>query len=490
MMRLAQRPGSAEGCGQSPRLDDAQAHSETDQKLEDWLVCHLDDTSGGPASLLESLLANAPVRKRGANGRASAEGSRSSSWSKLSVRKDRNVMVIRFISKRLLREDDLRETADELTAVAAAGYSRIIVNFAGVERLSSQFVGALAAASRRSRASGGELRICGLRPELASLFEITGLIGPIALFPDEAAAHSSPWPISCGPRPLPISILQAIRETGLPKPDLLRDTGRATLGTSPEPSSQAPERMLWLVVETGRHTGKRIPVRSGPFVIGREVDCQLRIRGTTISRRHVLISLQGAWPRLMDLQTTNGTLVNGRLIRGESCPLHSGDRFQVGTVVFRVALGFQTEDDVAEQVVDSWSQEDSEGLSEESTSLEIDTVGSIVVETIQDVVVVHPRLGPLEDDEAISRLRDELNAWVGPNAVEVRLVVDLDQVPSMSSRVLGMLLALALRLERQGGRLRLCRANARVSAMLDAIRMPLLVELLPTLDDAVISAWD
>ncbi|HEU5117944.1 MAG TPA: STAS domain-containing protein, partial [Isosphaeraceae bacterium] len=111
-------------------------------------------------------------------------------------------------------------------------------------------------------------------------------------------------------------------------------------------------------------------------------------------------------------------------------------------------------------------------------------------ETIQGILVVHPRLGPLEDDEAITRLRDELNAWVGSTGFEGRVVIDLDQVPSMSSRVLGMLLALALRLERQGGRLRLCRANARVSAMLDAIRLPLLVDLLPTLDDAVISAWE
>ncbi len=488
MTRLALRSPSLEGRGTGPRSDhDLLVGSDLDQKLEDWLVCHLDDTNTtSQPSLLESFLADMPLKRRGGGSGAPT----ATSWSRLAVRKDRNVVVVRLTSKHLLREDDLRETSEELSAVAAAGYSRIVVNFSGVERLSSQFVAALAVAARKSRASGGELRICGLRPELATLFEITRLAGPIAIFPDEAAAHAAPWPISCGPRPLPVSILQALRENGVVETLQATHAAQSAVRAAHDPLASTPPRSLWLVVESGRHAGKRIPVRSGPFVIGRDDACQLRIRGATISRRHAMIEVKAHSPILLDLQTTNGTLLNGRPIHGESRPLHAGDRIQIGPVVMRVAFGSKQEDEFAEDLVEAWSREESDPGADDATSLDIDTVGTILVETIQDVLVIHPRLGALEDDETISRVREELNTRLGQNEAGVHLVVDLDQVPSMSSRALGMLLALALRLERRGGRLRLCRANARVSAMLDAIRLPLLVELMPTLDDAVISSWE
>lgn len=479
------------GRGLGPRPDSGPSDgAEVDRKLEDWLVCHLDDTAPqGQASLLESLLGDVPLTMRTPRpAKESLDANAGSAWSRLAVHKARNVVVVRLTSRQLLREDHLRETSEELSALAAAGYSRIVVSFSGVERLSSQFVGALAAAARQSRASEGELRVCGLSPELTTLFEITRLAGPIAIFPDEAAALSADWPRSVGPRALPVSILQAIRERGLIEP--VQSVPIA------EPAGQAdavsPARRLWLVIETGRHAGKRVPVRSGPFVIGRDAECQLRIRGTTVSRRHALIDASANPPRLVDLQTTNGTEVNGRLTRGASTPLRQGDRVRIGPVAMRVAFGLTSEDRFADQLMADWAREES-GEDEEhtdETAFDLETSGTIAVETIQDVLVVRPRLGSIEDDDPVERLRGMLEAQVRAESKGLRMVIDLDHVPALSSRALGMLLAFALRLERRGGRLRLCRANARVAAMLDAIRLPLLVELMPTLDDAVISVWE
>jgi hypothetical protein len=52
-----------------------------------------------------------------------------------------------------------------------------------------------------------------------------------------------------------------------------------------------------------------------------------------------------------------------------------------------------------------------------------------------------------------------------------------------------VLLAHHLRLDRSGGGLRICQARARLMAVLHQVRLTMLVECHPTLDEAVLSAW-
>ena len=71
-------------------------------------------------------------------------------------------------------------------------------------------------------------------------------------------------------------------------------------------------------------------------VIGRDPACALVLKDNGVSRRHARIALKaGAWTA-EDLDSRNGTLVNGR--KTKSQPLQDGDLVQVGATVLRCSL--------------------------------------------------------------------------------------------------------------------------------------------------------
>ncbi|MEM8606476.1 MAG: FHA domain-containing protein [Myxococcota bacterium] len=74
-------------------------------------------------------------------------------------------------------------------------------------------------------------------------------------------------------------------------------------------------------------------------VIGRGTHCCVTIDDPMMSREHVRIDLSGGKPLVEDLQSRNGTVLNGRPLVGEAV-LEDGDRIRVGTqeLVF-LALG-------------------------------------------------------------------------------------------------------------------------------------------------------
>ena len=71
-----------------------------------------------------------------------------------------------------------------------------------------------------------------------------------------------------------------------------------------------------------------------------------------------------------------------------------------------------------------------------------------------------------------------------------RVVVNLEHVVRLGGAAIGVLVAHDLRLDRLGGALRLCGANPRVATVLDQIRLPALLDIFPSLEDAVLATWD
>lgn len=69
------------------------------------------------------------------------------------------------------------------------------------------------------------------------------------------------------------------------------------------------------------------------------------------------------------------------------------------------------------------------------------------------------------------------------------VVVNLEYVGHLSAQAIGVLLAHHLRLDHAGGAMRICQARARVMAVLHQVRLTVLVECHPTLDEAVLGAW-
>ncbi|NUN49936.1 MAG: FHA domain-containing protein, partial [Candidatus Brocadiae bacterium] len=90
--------------------------------------------------------------------------------------------------------------------------------------------------------------------------------------------------------------------------------------------------MAFMIVESGDLNGRKIDL-IGSLVIGRQAREGLTIKDAKASREHTRFELtSGGWV-VMDLGSTNGTLLNGRKITREF--LNTGDRVTVGQTVFR-----------------------------------------------------------------------------------------------------------------------------------------------------------
>jgi pSer/pThr/pTyr-binding forkhead associated (FHA) protein len=65
-------------------------------------------------------------------------------------------------------------------------------------------------------------------------------------------------------------------------------------------------------------------------VIGRSRSCDLVLRDDSVSRRHLMLTVDGDHVLVTDLGSTNGTLLNGRWItEAEARP---GDVLQLGEI--------------------------------------------------------------------------------------------------------------------------------------------------------------
>ena len=101
--------------------------------------------------------------------------------------------------------------------------------------------------------------------------------------------------------------------------------------------------MPLLVVEKGHDKGKAIPVPSGgTVIIGRDSSTALPLRDTMTSRMHCKIQCQEDGFYLTDLESMNGTYLNGEKVR-ELVKLEHGDLIKIGDTLFT----FQSDESTA-----------------------------------------------------------------------------------------------------------------------------------------------
>jgi anti-anti-sigma factor len=221
-----------------------------------------------------------------------------------------------------------------------------------------------------------------------------------------------------------------------------------------------------------------------------------------VSKLHAAIERRDGRIVLTDMGSTNGTILNGRILRGKEAEIHDGDRIQVGPVICTVATVAHRDGPVkVEAQVAEWLHgPDASAPADPVNALETfvpvgsgpataeDPEWNIKTEIIQDVLVVTPETSELENDATIERLREHLDALLG-ESVPRRVVINLEYVAHLTGQTIGVLLAHHLRLDRAGGCLRICQARARIMAVLHQVRLTMLMECHPTLDEAVLSAW-
>ncbi|MBN2143144.1 MAG: FHA domain-containing protein [Candidatus Aureabacteria bacterium] len=92
-----------------------------------------------------------------------------------------------------------------------------------------------------------------------------------------------------------------------------------------------------LVIEEGSRKGKKIILIGTEILIGRSVSNDITVDDLMVSEKHVLLTIKrGEIPHLEDLDSTNGTLVNGKRVL--KIQLKEGDSIQIGRTLFRFKM--------------------------------------------------------------------------------------------------------------------------------------------------------
>jgi DNA-binding winged helix-turn-helix (wHTH) protein len=97
-----------------------------------------------------------------------------------------------------------------------------------------------------------------------------------------------------------------------------------------EPSAAASPATIELVWKR-----QSLPLTDGEHLAGRDAECSLVIDASTVSRRHARITVASGTATIEDLESTNGTHVNGTRISGPT-RLSAGDELSLGSEVLQV----------------------------------------------------------------------------------------------------------------------------------------------------------
>ena len=98
------------------------------------------------------------------------------SHQRLEVSDNEDVSVVRFIDRRILDAANIEELGDELFAlVETDDRKQLLLNFTGVEFLSSAALNKLIILDKKVKSNGGKLVLSELRQEIKEVFAITRL---------------------------------------------------------------------------------------------------------------------------------------------------------------------------------------------------------------------------------------------------------------------------------------------------------------------------
>ncbi|MEM6820557.1 MAG: FHA domain-containing protein [Verrucomicrobiota bacterium] len=89
------------------------------------------------------------------------------------------------------------------------------------------------------------------------------------------------------------------------------------------------------VIQNGKLTA-RVHLKQGRTLIGRISNCPIYLNDTSVSKRHAFVTLTDSFIRITDLQTTNGTYVNGKLV--DESELRAQDEVSIGDTLLKLGL--------------------------------------------------------------------------------------------------------------------------------------------------------
>jgi anti-sigma B factor antagonist len=111
---------------------------------------------------------------------------------RLEISEVSDVTVARFVDRRILDVTNIEELGGELFGLVEQEHRKnLLLNFAGVEFLSSAALNKLIILDRKVKRVGGKLKLSNLRPEIYEVFVITRLHEVFDIRNDEEEALES-----------------------------------------------------------------------------------------------------------------------------------------------------------------------------------------------------------------------------------------------------------------------------------------------------------
>jgi two-component system, NtrC family, sensor kinase len=188
-----------------------------------------------------------------------------------------------------------------------------------------------------------------------------------------------------------------------------------------------------LFVIQGRDQGRRFDLTRTLRVIGRDVSADIQLRDHEASRRHAEITDEAGRLTIRDLQSSNGTWVNGKRI--EQHELRTGDRVQIGRTLMLFTAGeepaniaedidiVRSRSETPSRIVKSISQEEGSRL------FQFDAAASPWLARARSNLQVMYRTAlavshTLDIDELLQRIMELIFEWVEADRGCIMLVDD------------------------------------------------------------------
>ena len=190
--------------------------------------------------------------------------------------------------------------------------------------------------ARQLHGPNGELH---LSPKAFALLKVLAENRPRALSKNELHEHL--WPATFVSEVNLVTLIAEVRDAlgdDARKPRFIRTAHRFGYAFCAPVSEPAPESrtdvavFCWLIKD-----GRRVPLRPGENVLGREPDEGIQLDSPTVSRRHARIVVASGTATLEDLDSKNGTFLRGERV-STPVPLANGDEIRAGSVVLRFRM--------------------------------------------------------------------------------------------------------------------------------------------------------
>ena len=131
------------------------------------------------------------------------------------------------------------------------------------------------------------------------------------------------------------------------------DTTSASIDVEKLRARHDARKRACLTVLTGTMSGQLFKLEKGNTLIGRASNTEVRLVDDGVSRHHARVRVETDAPYLEDLDSRNGTYVNGTKIQG-TYKLEDGDKIQIGrTTVVRFAYHDDLDESFHENLMSS-----------------------------------------------------------------------------------------------------------------------------------------